>query len=739
MNWDDGRNAAQPNIVRSSQIDDYLAPEAPASPYLTSAPPSNYGGASSFDCNVSAAPSIIGQSSSYGQFYGTSPTFSSATTSPLVTRDELRYYGSFGACDGFFPSLGEAAEPPLLDTTRDRIVDPSLPAAATGFLNPHVAGSFQTFSNREIIASQILASAGTQFEPFSTDETIAEGDEYDFSTSSAPIPIIRTPHQSFHDSYGYYEPSQGTYENRTRAVTIPVPNGRSNHNTKASHTRWASNAPPILSTSPLPGRRSRSGTLSRSNSRAEQRKATASPSPTSAHSLGWVPMQMDSQSGRMSATISSSDTQGRVSKGRKRGLDPKQRSEAALMRIIGSCSNCKKRKEKCDPGTPCRSCLKHYKGDLVNNPCRNHALVNLSETFLSNKHGWHPTDRSLTSCIGPAGFKISSDITYKIPLHFGFGLPLTLEVNPVFIENKKALMHEHLVYSWPPQSSTPATHTQHVLPAILSASATASLSQSLDSHLSHLVLSEFKAFPPYLSPLRILDRVYTFFRALPASSPSSHLLLQSLKLLVLVHVGGDITLPKQSDSTPLTQLVRCTMNIPETSRPSPCLIRAQFGAAMPALATNLMRTVLSDLERLLFTRNEDDWPVALATLMVVLMTVESIHYHAAKLPYHDASRPENADGGFEADDGAVDTLLASYKACFSACHTRLQPHWQGDLSTAAGKRDPADLFVGSVREAVGKEGVESYLAGKVQERFVDEEDMGFFFDRLVARLLLLEA
>ena len=47
--------------------------------------------------------------------------------------------------------------------------------------------------------------------------------------------------------------------------------------------------------------------------------------------------------------------------------------------------------------------------------------------------------------------------------------------------------------------------------------------------------------------------------------------------------------------------------------------------------------------------------------------------------------------------------------------------------------------MGSVREAVGKEGVESYLAGKVQERFVDEEDMGFFFDRLVARLLLLEA
>ena len=43
MNWDDGRNVAEPNIVQSHQTDDYLAPEAPASPYITSAPPSNYG------------------------------------------------------------------------------------------------------------------------------------------------------------------------------------------------------------------------------------------------------------------------------------------------------------------------------------------------------------------------------------------------------------------------------------------------------------------------------------------------------------------------------------------------------------------------------------------------------------------------------------------------------------------------------------------------------------------------
>ncbi|KAF3006012.1 hypothetical protein E8E13_010578 [Curvularia kusanoi] len=562
MNWDDDTCATVSNGLQGSQSHNYLAPVAPSSPYLTSAPPSNYGGPSSFDCNVSAAPSIVGQSSSYGQFYGTSPTFSSATTSPLMTRDELPYFGSFGACDNFFPSLGEAAEPPLLDTTRDRIVEStgSLPTTTNTFLNPHIAGSFQTFSNREIVASQILASAGTQFGTSSTDEAIAEGNEYDFSTSTAPIPIIRTSPQSFHDTYGYYEPSQ---------------------------------------------------------------------------------------------------------------------------------------------------------------------------------------DRTLTSCIGPAEFKISSDISYKIPLHFGFGLPLALEVNPVFIENEKPLVHEHLVYSWPPQSSTTATHTQPVLPAVLSASAASDLARSLDEHLEHLVVSEFKAFPPYCSPLRILDKVYTFFRSLPKHSDSARLLLQALKLLVLVHVGGDITLPKQSDSTSLKQLVRCTMNISEDMRPSPCLIRSQFGTVMPELASKLMREVLSVLEPVLFSRNENNWPVALATLTVILMTVESIQYHAAKLPYHDAygpARPENSADSFEADDSAVETILTSYKACFSACHTRLQPDWKGDLGPVSGKSSPADEFVKSVREAVGKGDVESYLAGKLHEkRHVDDDDMDFFFDRLVARLLLLES
>lgn len=745
LNWDDDGYTGSPTITRGSDSQNYLAPEASdfQSPYVTSAPPSNFGGPSSFDCNVSAAPSLAGASSSYGQFYGTSPTFSSTATSPLVARDELRYFGSFDGCDNFFPPLGEFTESPLLDTTRERIVDStsSLATTAGNFLNPHVAGSSQTFSSRDVVASQILASTGTQFDPFSAEDTIAEGDEYNTATSTAPIPIIRTQAHSLNSSFNSYEHSMSFHDNRTRAITIPQPNGRSSYGAKAVHSRWASNALPVLSTSPTPPRRPRSSTLSRSNSRAEHRKARTSPSPTSANSLGWIPMQMDSHSGRMAATASSESIQGRIAKGRKRGLDPRQRTEAALMRIIGSCSNCKKRKEKCDPGTPCKSCLKHYKGDLINNPCRNHLLANLAQAFLSDRHGWHPTARTLESCTSPHGHSVLTEITYTIPLYFGFGQPITVNVHPVELENAQSLVHNHLVYTWPPQSSTASVHTQAVLPAILTADAVLNLKKDLDAHLTRLVMTEFAQFPLYCSQLRTLRSVYVFFRSLRADSKQTRILLQALKLLVLVHIGGDITLPKQTENRFLARLIHDTMNVSSDYRPTPCLIRSQFGAMMPELANELMRDILSSLEVMLLGRNEDDWPTTLAILIVVLMTIESIHYHSAKRPYHEAyditDSPAGSDDA-EIDNQAVDKLLKFYSACFSACHTRLRPDWEGDLGRTAGRASASDMFIKGMREAISKTSPGGYLVNKAHAKRTGDEDMGFFFDRLVARLLLLE-
>ncbi|KAF2630887.1 hypothetical protein BU25DRAFT_455942 [Macroventuria anomochaeta] len=715
------------------------------SPYVTSAPPSNYDGPSSFDYNVSAPPSVVGESSSYGQFYGTSPTFSSTATSPLVGRDELRFFGSFGACDNFLSPLREATESPLIDTTRERIVDStsSLATTAGQVFNPHLADSYQAFSGRDMVASQILTSnTGTWAETSWVSEPIAEGDENGALTSTAPIPIIRTQTQSLNGSFDSYNQSRNSCDNRTRAITIPQPNGKpTSYSAGASRSRWVPNVPPMLSTSPVSQRRPRSCTLSRSNSRAEYRKSRASPPPTSAHSLGWVSMQMDSQSGRMAAATSFEGTQGRIAKGRKKGLDPRQRSEAALMRIIGSCSNCKKRKEKCDPGTPCKSCLKHYKGDLVNNPCRNHLLADLTKAFLSNRHGWHPTARSLESSIAPHGFSILTDITYTIPLYFGFGQPISVSVHPIELDSTQPLIHEHLVYSWPPQSSTISTHIEAVLPAVLTANAVMELKQNLDAHLTRLIMTEFSAFPLYCSQLRALRSVYIFFRSFRSDSKHSHTLLQALKLLVLVHIGGDITLPKRTESRFLARLIHDTMNVSSEYRPTPCFIRSQFGGIMPNLAHELMKSVLSSLELLLLGRNEGEWSVTLATLIVVLMTVESIHYHSAKRPYHEAHKPASSAAPIdhvEGDDEAVNKLLKFYSACFSACHTRLRPDWEGEPDRAAVRASTSDTFIKSIREAVGKASPGGYLLKKAHEKRTDDEDMGFFFDRLVARLLLLD-
>jgi hypothetical protein len=60
----------------------------------------------------------------------------------------------------------------------------------------------------------------------------------------------------------------------------------------------------------------------------------------------------------------------RRQKGPVGALSARYRDGAALIRIIGSCSNCKTRKTKCDYKTPCKACVDYFKDDLVNNPCR---------------------------------------------------------------------------------------------------------------------------------------------------------------------------------------------------------------------------------------------------------------------------------------------------------------------------------------------------------------------------------
>ncbi|KAJ4344662.1 uncharacterized protein N0V89_012406 [Didymosphaeria variabile] len=312
-----------------------------------------------------------------------------------------------------------------------------------------------------------------------------------------------------------------------------------------------------------------------------------------------------------------------------------------------------------------------------------------------------------------------------------------------------SLLHEHTVYSWPPSASSAETHTHAVLPAILSPDAMDKLEDLLDTHLSLLVDQHFRSFPPFCSPLRVLRHVYAYWRSLPVTSSYSRLLQQALKLLVLVHVGGDITLPPPAKDPVLEQLVRSTMSIPEGAVPTPCFIRSQFGSIMPSLALKLMREILLSLEQLLLNREFHEWSVAVATLIVVLITVESIQYHSAKLPYHHSHdtpmvrSQSKQERDFRGDEEGVRQLLEFYSACFSGCHARLSPDWRGDPEAGLRPRNskstslpPEDKFIENIREAV-RTATPEYLEAKASEERAGE-DMSYFFDRLAARLLVLK-
>jgi hypothetical protein len=709
--------------------------------YLVSATPSVADGPPSLEeYTASAPPSLLDGQSSFEQAYGTSLSFDSSTTSPRRAQQDGQYFGSFGACGSALLSpLGHITDLPVLDTRFERIPHTfgsnSLESTPETVFNPYVAGSSHSFSGLDVRASQVL-NVGTWADQPRIIEPIAEND---YSRAEvAPIPIPQSLSQSYDSLLSSYRRSGVAYEHsHSRAIMVPgTTRGPPSFNSRAASSQ-SHRTPPVLSVSPGVTRHSRSVMLSRSTSHSRRKLPT--PSPTSEY-YGWVSYHPNPLTNKLAPT-STEGLPGRAARGRKKGLTAEQRNHAALMRIVGACSNCKQRKEKCDPGTPCRACLEHYKGDLVNHPCRDHVLSNLTGAFLSDHLGWHPTARSLESFVALNEFNIATGITYTVPLNFGFGPAFPVSVHALQLTDNDPLVHEHIIYTWPPEPFSGSPHKHAVLPAVLTSESNASLTQTLDSHLSLLVTHHFRSFPLYCSPLRILREIYVFSRSIPTSSPHYCILHQALKLLVLVHIGGDITLPPRSESPVLAHLVRSTMDIPEDLTPTPCFIRSQFGAVMPGLALSYMKEVLSSLEPLLLNKDSDEWPIALATLITVLMTIESVQYHAAKRPYHqlyDAARSSGTGEAPRVDDQGVKDLLSFYGACFSGCHARLRPEWEGESLQSSSRHAviPEDTFIDGLRKGIKEANGAGYLVKKANEKR-QGDDMGYFFDRLVARLLLM--
>ncbi|KAK7562805.1 hypothetical protein IWX49DRAFT_372247 [Phyllosticta citricarpa] len=221
----------------------------------------------------------------------------------------------------------------------------------------------------------------------------------------------------------------------------------------------------------------------------------------------------------------------------------------------------------------------------------------------------------------------------------------------------RPMIHEHLVYPWPPRSerAAPEMHTHTVFPAI--AVNQIRLRFTLDQYLSDLVDSPtyFHSFPLFRSRLQVFEHAYNFYRSLDKvssrspstpwapgsqlsqSSPHHRLLHNALKLLVLVHVGDVTELDPSAHYDPSFFRFMgdgIASDSGASGATTPCFIRSQLGAAVPALASALVSRTLTQLYETSLGQRHDSFPAVIATIAIVLMARESVQYHAARLAYH---------------------------------------------------------------------------------------------------------
>ncbi|KAK8175772.1 hypothetical protein IWX90DRAFT_120700 [Phyllosticta citrichinensis] len=487
----------------------------------------------------------------------------------------------------------------------------------------------------------------------------------------------------------------------------------------------------------------------------------------------------------------------RRARGRKGPLNEEQRRHAAELRKIGACQNCRRRKFKCDPGVPCQSCLKYYGSELINFPCRNWHLNDISSSLLTDIRSWHP--RSLDSLLD---FYLLDPTVYELNIRLGRGPPVAVQVRMIDAYPTRPILHEHLVYPWPPRSdqAAPAMHTHNVFPAI--AVNQIRLRFTLDQYLSDLVDNPtyIHSFPVFRSRLQVFEHVYNFYRSLDKSSPHHSLLHNALKLLVLVHVGDVTELDPTTPYDPSFAHFMSDDGIASASGAStPCFIRSQLGAAVPALASALLLRTLTLLYETSLPQRHDAFPVVMATVAVVLMARESVQYHAARLAFHachddyfaadaDAAEmqatvvfaagssqqhtqqpvfgpapPPVKASGTPSDDpkpDPIDRLLSFYRACYGRAHAAHFPliatrdrHSSSSTSRQTSQRHPplfADAsnqrFVDALRQVLAGDETAWYVRERVGIGVSDDgvsndgerdgRGMAGFFDRLLGRLFV---
>jgi hypothetical protein len=231
------------------------------------------------------------------------------------------------------------------------------------------------------------------------------------------------------------------------------------------------------------------------------------------------------------------------------------------------------------------------------------------------------------------------------------------------------------------------------------------------------------------------------------------MLRRALKLLILIHINGDIKIKQTRDSRATINHFFGHLDIPEESV-TPCFIRGQLGPVFEELALSLMKDVLKELEYHCLQRICSHFPLVISTFAVVFMAVESVQYHAAKDAYHSLYNDPPFAGPranttnirklpSSEENESIEALLSFYKVCFSGCHadkllsvSSSPPRESTEAAynpSTAGSR-----FVSGLKSAV--EHVRQYLVERkaINISAKGGADVTDFFDRLLARLFLLE-
>jgi hypothetical protein len=340
---------------------------------------------------------------------------------------------------------------------------------------------------------------------------------------------------------------------------------------------------------------------------------------------------------------------------------------------------------------------------------------------------------------------------FTVYLSFGFGEPFiwTAQVvsPPTSDKFLIELRHKHVVYKWPNRhvNASERTIEKHwVFPALLTN--TASLKNAVNEHLGKLIdnPNNFAQFPNFNSPLVILKDIYRFYRKLDASieeKPARHMLGQAFKLLNLVQIGGDIRVISSTDSRRIVDKF-FSPGIHE-SEAVPCYMRSQLGEVFSKLANEYMKEVLSALEVECLNKNCARFAVIVSTFIVVFMSIESVQHKTQRDTFHSAHdgdlTPIPALSPDDDVDGLVD-LLRFYKNCFAGCHKKrllsaaITEDWTDRHASPAFKA--GEQLVEQLRDAISRAKV--YLIERSNESLITS-DITVFFDRLVAKLLLLES